>query len=127
MPTCTRAALAETLPGFGLAGLNPTQFKAALIYFKVLELAAIGGTDYSAVMNTTLISDAVALTKTMNPNQRRIAALNIARNNAIAAGATVPETVNDLNAETACCFQAFGDLDAILLMLECLLGEHAAQ
>ena len=126
-PICTRATLAETNPGFGRAGLNNTQFKAAAIYFMVLELAAIGGTDYSAVMNTTLIEDAVALVKTMNPDQRRIALLNILRNNAIAAGADVPADVNELNAATACCFQSYPDLDSIIVLLLCQLGAHAAQ
>lgn len=125
-PVCTRASLAESNPGFGLAGLNPTQFKAAMIYFKVLELAAIGGTNYTAALTTTLVADAVALTKTMDPNQRRIAMLNIARNNAINAGASVPASVNALNLATACCLQAYGDLDALLILLECKLGTSKA-
>lgn len=125
MPTCTTASLtAES--GFGLAGLNDTQYKAALIYFKVLELAALGGTDYSATMTTTLIQDAIALKGGMSRDQYQIALLTIARNNAVAAGATVPDTLSELNAATACCFQATAYMDAILLLLECELGVHAA-
>lgn len=124
MPTCTKAALAETNPGFGLQGLNPRQYTAAMIRLKVLELAANGGTNYAAVMNTTLINDAKQLVATMDPNQRRIARLNIARQAAVTAGASVPATVNLLNAGTACCFQAMPDLDSILLFLECALGAH---
>jgi hypothetical protein len=122
-PTCTRAALAETLPGLGLAGLNRRQYEAGLIYLKVLELAAIGGTDYRLTLTSTLIDDATALAKSMNPNQRKIAMLNIARNNAVAAGATAPETVTALNEATKCCFADFNnDLEAILILLECKLG-----
>lgn len=125
MPTCTVAALAESNPVFGLQGLNRKQYYTALIYFKVLELAAIGGTNYASTLNSTLINDATALVKTMDPNQRKIAMLNIARNNAIAAGASVPATANALNALTACCFQSFSDLEAIMILLDCQLGYHA--
>jgi len=125
MPICTREALAETNPGFGLAGLNRRQYEAALIVFKVLELAAIGGTDYTTTLTTDLIDDAKQLVGTMDGNQRRIAMLNIARNNAIAAGASVPADVNALNALSACCLQATADLESILILLECQLGEHA--
>jgi hypothetical protein len=124
MPTCTKSALAETNVVFGLDGLNEVQQKALMIYLNVLELAAVGGTDYSAAMTTTLIADATALVSTMNPNQRRIALLNIAYNNAVAAGATVPTSIQELNAATGCCFQNFSDLDAILILLACKLGKH---
>lgn len=121
MPTCTAASLAATNRGYGLDGFNPQQYKAGLIYLKVLELAAIGGTDYSAVMTTTLISDANTLAGNLDRNQRNIAMLNIAANNAEAAGATVPP-LTTLNAATRCCFQSAADLDAVLLLLECQLG-----
>lgn len=125
-PVCTAATLAETNPVFGLQGLNKKQYQAATLYFMVLELAAMGGTNYTSVINSTLISDATALVKTMDPNQRRIALLNIARNRAIAAGASVPATANALNALTACCFQGFSDLEAIEILLLCKLGVHKA-
>jgi hypothetical protein len=123
-PTCTTASLAETTPGYGLQGLNPRQYKAAAIYFKVLELAAVGGTDYRAVLNSTLISDAVTLVGRMDRNQRRIARMQILANNATASGASMPATVNALNALTKCCFQSYQDLDAIELLLDCKLGVH---
>ena len=124
-PTCTTASLAETTPGFGLQGLNDRQYKAAAIYFMVLELAALGGTDYTAVLTTTLVEDATTLVGRMDRNQRRIALLQVLSNNAEAAGATVPTTVNDLNEATGCCFQAGNvDFDAIMLLLLCKLGVH---
>lgn len=124
-PTCTTAALAETNPGFGLQGFNDRQYQAALIYLKVLELAAIGGTDYRDTLNSTLITDAVALAQRMDRNQRQIALLNIAWNNAEAAGATMPADANALNALTKCCFQSeVVDFEAILILLGCKLGVH---
>lgn len=125
MPTCTTETLSAQ-SGFGLASLNDTQFKAAMIYMKVLELAAIGGTDYRATMNGALIDDSIALVKQMTRDQRQISRLTIQRNNAVAAGASVPATPNALNEATGCCFQNYPDLDAILLLLECQLGVHKA-
>lgn len=125
-PVCTVATLAESNPGFGLQGLNRKQYETALIYFMVLELAAIGGTNYAAGMNTTLVNDAKQLVGTMDRNQRRIALLNIARNRAVTAGASVPASVNALNALTSCCFQAAPDLESILILLMCRLGVHKA-
>ena len=90
-PACTTSSLASTNTGFGLAGLTEPQYKAALIYFKVLELAAIGGTDYRTSLMNGLVNDANALASQMTPDQRRISALNVAMNKAIAAGATVPD------------------------------------
>lgn len=110
-----------------MSGLNRRQYEAALIWLKIQELALIGGTDYRSVMLTTLIDDAVALTKTMNPNQRRIAMLNIAYNAAIQAGADYVAELDaeGLNDQTACCFQDYPDLESILILLECKLGRHA--
>lgn len=89
----------------------------------MLELAAIGGTDYTATMETDLIDDAIQLTKTMDPNQRRLARLNIARNAALQSGA-VPDTgVSGLS--QACCLVNYPDLDGVLLLLDCALGRHA--
>lgn len=100
-----------------------------MIYLMVLELEAIGGPDYRNTMNTTLIEDAVALTKTMNQDQRRIAMLNIAKSNALAAGASssAVSSVDKINKATSCCFQSYSDLESILILLTCLLGEHAPQ
>lgn len=123
-PTCTTASLAEQNPQFGLQGLNKRQYEAAMIYLNVLELAAIGGTDYRSTLNTDLIEDAVALAQRMDPNQRRIALMQIAWNNAEAAGAAMPEDVNALNEATACCFQSYQDLEAIKILLACKLGVH---
>lgn len=90
-----------------------------------LELKGIGGTDYTSAMTTTLISDAVTLVGRMDPNQLRIAMLQVQSNNAAASGQSVPSTVNDLNAATKCCFQnQNAPFDAMELLLLCKLGVH---
>lgn len=126
MPTCTTASLFESNIGFSKS-LSPTQQKAAAIYLMALELAALGGTDYTSVMTTTLVEDANSVFEKATPDQYALAALNIAYNNAVAAGATVPDTINEINAATGCCFQGGSNLDAIYLFLMCQLGQHATQ
>lgn len=107
-------------------GFTERQFNAAAIYFMVLELAANGGTDYSATMTTDLVEDAIALTGRMDASQKRQALLNILANNAESAGATVPTTLSEINDATGCCFQAQTvDFESIMLLLLCKLGRHA--
>ena len=105
--------------------MNRRQYKSAILYLKALELAAIGGTDYTAVMTTTLIDDAKALAGTMNPFERKVAWMNIVRNSAINAGVIPPAgSLSALNDATGCCFQAYSDLESIAILLECALGTH---
>lgn len=125
MPECTRDGLATSNVGFGNA-FDDRQYWAAALRFMVLELAAIGGTDYRTTMTTTLISDAQALIGRMDPNQLRIATLNVLRNNAVAAGATVPTDPTEINEATACCFQSASvNFEELFLFLLCQLGTHA--
>lgn len=123
MPYCTINDLAEQNPGFGRQGMNPRQQKAALAYFKVQELAAIGGTDYRNVMATTLISDSKSLEK-LSPDQRIVALIQIARNSAVLNGAVVAASPTLVNQATACCVQAAPNLDLVNLWLECQLGRR---
>ena len=91
------------------------------------QLAAIGGTDYTAVMTTTLVTDAKSLVGNMNPFERKVAWFNIIRNNALANGATIPQgTLSSLNEATGCCFQAYSDLESIEMLLRCKLGKQAS-
>lgn len=127
-PTCTRATLLETNPGFGGAGFDRNQAKAAAIYFMAAELAAIGGTNYLSAMTTTLVEDATTLAGSADPNQYFIGLMNVARNNAVAAGASVSDNLSTINAQTGCCFQSIGPdgMDWIILLLLCRLGVHKA-
>lgn len=126
-PTCTRSSLMTTNPAFGLQGFTPRQYRAAKLYLMALELKGVGGTDYTSAMTTTLISDAITLVGNgqNDPNQMRIAMLQVQRNNTAATGETVPSTFNALNAATKCCFQNMeAPFDAMELLLLCKLGVH---
>jgi len=105
--------------------MNRKQLQWSIIYMNVLELAAIGGKDYTSLLTTDLITDTIASTARFTPDQRRTAWFNINRQNANAAGASVPSTPAALIAATACCLQAFSDPEAVQLMLACRLGQHA--
>lgn len=124
-PVCTSASLVESNPCLSPAVLTSNQRHAIRIWFMVKELAAIGGTDYSAVLNSTLITDAVNFGDTMNLAQRDTALMAIYRNNAVAAGATIPTDPNQLT-EQIKCFEDYQDLNAVELMLLCKLGVHKA-
>jgi hypothetical protein len=128
-PTCTRATLTEGVGnGQNALAMNKAQYEWAKIWLKILELAAIGGTDYRSALNT-LITDATELAKTANPFERRVMWLNILRNDAIAAGSvdsSLAGGVSGLNIPTNCCLQPFSDREAIDLLLTCKLGVHKA-
>lgn len=91
----------------------------------VKELQALGGTNYSSVLDSTLISDAVTFGETMNLAQRDLAELAIYRNNAVAAGATISSDTNVL-ADNVKCLDNYQNLNIVELMLLCKLGVHKA-
>lgn len=124
-PTCTAAVLVEQNACLSQALFMPREQKCLKIYFNILELAALGGTDYSSVVASTLITDAVALADTMNLAQRETALLAIQRNNAVAAGASVPTDPSQLK-DGIKCFEDYPDLDALVILLQCKLGVHKA-
>lgn len=103
---------------------DPIRQMALLVYGMALELAAIGGTDYTSELTGTLL-EAAACRYTKD---ERIAAL-IARQfaNAEAAGATVPADIDDKVAAIACLEHVPGGMDKleqIYLLLFCALGVH---
>lgn len=107
--------------------ISPKQEKALKILAKVLELAAIGGTNYSASMTTTLLSDAAALTCGMELADRDAARVHLAFVQAMAAGASVPAGISGKQALINCLVQADDDaLDEADLLLTCKLGVHKA-
>lgn len=100
-----------------------------LLYGMVLELAAIGGTDYSAELTGDLLTDTAGLTGTLTKDQL-IAGL-IARQfaNATAAGASVPADIDDKLSAIKCLQHVPGGmakLEQIYLLLFCKLGVHKA-
>jgi len=121
-PTCTAASLATTcylVP----TTLDPKQAKALKVYAKVLQLAAIGGTDYTGRMTGLLLSDAAALTCGMNQADRDAARIHLAFLQAQAAGASVPIGISAKQAFINCLVQVTDEeLDEADLLLTCKLG-----
>lgn len=123
---CTRATLTEDAACLRSFDLN--QRKALLVYFAALELAALGGEDYTVELGPdgTLAQDSQCLA-VLTPAERDLALLVIARGNAEDSGATVPTTNDDLATGIACLEnQPSAMLDAMWVKLSCELGRHAA-
>ena len=126
VPVCTVSSLVEAAACY--KNFNSEERKSLLIYFNVLELAAIGGTNYSAQLGGggTLQDAALCYRHLDNPTCPPSAfKLVLAYNNALSAGA-VPATTNDLLAAAIACNVDFSMADkaAQLLFLECSLGTH---
>lgn len=125
-PVCTVNGFITSAACF--KNFSSEQRKSLLIYFSVLELAAIGGTNYSAQMGSggTLFSSSVCyenllIEKYVPP----LPYLVIAFNNAVNAGAA-PATTVTLLAEAIKCLSNHtpAQKDAMLLLLACQLGSH---
>lgn len=134
MPTCTSiSALIGAQPCFAGTTLNARERKSLLIWFRANELAAVGGTNYTTTLASTLISDATtfagnaydSINTWMDGSEFNTAQLVIEKNNAVAAGATISSNINTLMASIAPLSKATQwQLDAALLMLMCKLGKH---
>ena len=126
-PTCSADTFNTNVSCYDLGVLNPAQQWSLLVYAKVLELAAIGGTDYRSTLKTTLQTD-TACPPITDP-EILAANVNVAFNNAAAAGASVPATVSDALTLAACLQYVPGGverLQRIDLLLNCKLGVHKA-
>ena len=122
---CLRATFMDNVAC--LARYDSHQRKALMIYFNVLELAALGGTDYRNELGPAgSLAIAAACNDTLDTHQQELALLWIAQNNADDAGATIPTAA--LLPEAIKCLenQTPGMLDSMLLTVQCLLGRHAA-
>lgn len=99
-----------------------------MVYFNVLELAALGGTDYIDELGPTgTLQSAAACNLTLDPTQQELALLLINQGNASDSGADVPDTNSGLADAIACLKnQPPAMLDAMYLTVQCLLGRHAA-
>lgn len=127
-PTCSQTVFQTTGGAYALEVISPKQRTALRIYAQILELAAIGGTDYSGASGyKQLQQDAATLAIGMTQEARDSARIAIAFNNATAAGASVPATLDlklaQLGALVIWDPQA---VDQALLLLQCKLGVHKA-
>jgi hypothetical protein len=123
-PVCNNSTLNQPCYKAGQA-ITAKQQKALKVYARVLELAAIGGTDYSATMSSTLLSDAAVLANGYEESDRDAALVGLAFTKATAAGASVPSTLNAKIAAANCLVSADErQLEEAILLLECKLGFH---
>ena len=123
--TCTREALIEG--GACYAKLSKDRQRLAFrVYLAILELEAVGGTDYTNDIDG--LQTASKCLNTLNPDQRQVADMTIDAQNAEDAGADVPTDMTDVM-EAIVCLQNYTDqqLDTFYRYLRCLLGPAATQ
>ena len=71
---CTRATFTDDVAC--LKNFDLHQRKALMIYFNVVELAALGGTNYTAQLGPAgTLATAAACNDTLDPDQKELAAL----------------------------------------------------
>src|SRR5262245_39743438 len=100
-PVCTTATLMETVPCFAPTVLNPQQMACLRIWFLSKQLAAIGGTNYTTQLTTTLVSAANDIFERANLGQMDQAWTTICYNNAVASGASVSSDIQSLMSSVA--------------------------
>lgn len=103
--------------------INPKQQKALLILAKVLQLKAIGGTDYTGKLTTLLLTDANTFACGAGEEDLRAGRIKIEFDKAIALGAAVPATIQLKQALINCLVEAdYKQLDEADTLLNCKLG-----
>jgi len=105
--------------------------KSILIYLSAVELAAVGGTDYTEELGSggDLMADATCfLNLDLQTCLPPIPYLVVAYNNAVAAGGSPVSSRTEL-ATAIACNKNFtpGQHDAQLLWLTCQLGSHTGE
>ena len=121
-PTCSRASLMAAAGCLKSPVLNSHQQQAMLIYFMASQLKAIGGTDYTSALSTTLVTDSDCL-KTLYPGERDAVRLVIEENNANSAGAALSTSINTLMKAIACLQNVDANtMEVMEIYLRCQLG-----
>ena len=96
--------------------------KTLIIYLMAVQLAAVGGTNYVGVFDTTLLSDSVCWTN-KQPAELTQLELEIQYNNAVNAGGSVSTDVSTQLAQVCRLRNAqLSQLDGIILYLQASLG-----
>jgi hypothetical protein len=122
-PTCTPSTLIASTGCLTGAVLTSHERQALKVYFMVAQLAAIGGTDYRALLSTTLITDTKCWAQNYNSDQRESLKLLIEENNANAAGAALSSDVNVQMGYIKCLKNVPANwLEAMEISLRCQLG-----
>lgn len=127
MPTCTRDTLISGAACLNGNSLSDPQRQARKVWFMAKQLAAVGGTDYTADIDS-LNTAANGLTCGMSLDDFKSSEAVIELNNAVAAGASV-NTDKDSLANDVKCLENYSalSLKQMELLLRCALGEAAAQ
>lgn len=128
-PVCSTTTLVTNVACFQGTVLDDQHYLALKIYFGVLELAALGGTNYtnglSGVGTGTLITDTAALFQTMNLDDLKTSDLAIAYGNAVASGAAPSSNINTLAQNIKCLINTpYHELERKWLLIKCKLGVH---
>jgi hypothetical protein len=125
-PTCTKATLISA--GACLSGklLSEHDRKVLQVWFMAKQLAAIGGTNYTADLET-LASDSNSLTCGFQPDDMATSELVIEKNNAVSAGASISSDKDTLAGDVKC-LDNYSDfaLNQMILNLRCKLGRGKA-
>lgn len=128
-PVCSATTLVTNASEYNQQFIDPKTARCLAIYAKVLELSAIGGTNYnsSALLVSDLAQDASSLFAFFTPDAIKAANIAINFQNATAAGATVPAT---LALKMEVINKLIQEPDSMLTwmdtLLNCKLGVHKA-
>ena len=128
-PICTFQQLVQSSTSACIRDkLSPRQRQLFRIYFNAVELSAIGGTNYLTGMNVgsstpQIITDAVALARTLNLAERDTMDTAIDLQNAQNAGGSPLTDTSSILAAVSC-IQNYPDYESIRLLLKCQLGYH---
>jgi hypothetical protein len=127
-PTCSQDQFQTVGGAYAGSVISPAQRKALRIYAMILQLQALGGTDYRTASGySTLQQDAATLAIGMTQDARDAARVAIDFANATAAGASVPATLDlQLAALGALVVWDAQAADQALLLLKCKLGVNKA-
>lgn len=125
-PTCSVAGFQTSC--YRMPTINALQQRALKIYAMILQLQAIGGTDYrGSNLVGTLVTDATQLTCGMRQPDMDAALIHILFTQAAGAGATVPADINAKSAAINCLLNVNPDLMSRMeLLLTCKLGVRKA-
>lgn len=128
-PTCTATTLITNATCYKQSTIDAIEQQALRVYGMVLELAAIGGTDYTSTMTSTLNTDTTSLLGALREDQIKAGFIAKQFDFATAAGASVPATLK-LKLDAINCLKhvpgGFQTLRQMELLLMCKLGVHRA-
>ncbi len=122
-PSCNYETLLTQAGCFSGKTLTKNQQVAVKIYFMAAQLAAIGGTDYTGVLGSTLITDSRCRAQAYTPDDFRAVDIVIEKNNAVSAGASISSNIDTVVTQVKCLQNAqLAQLRAAEQYLRCQLG-----